>query len=460
VGRRFAAVVALAALVACGSDSASEDDGAIVASVDFEVTPTDIALGDVSCGGTKSSTITITNKGGATLTYNVALPDGSPFAVESPSGTLASGASATLTVNLQPDAAGDILDTATVDVNGVVQQVALHARGVGAVLVADPPLVDFGEVRFDRAFTQDVALRNIGNAPALVDGFEGGADAIAIGPSAVTIEAGASGAFVATVGAGTVTGAPTTASLTPTVAPSTPHCGPRPKVDVAATRVNTDVTLSVADFGPQPCGTGGGATRDVTITNYALQALTYAATLPAGSIFTLASPAQGTVPAATPTTAATAAVKIAMGATGTVLGLHEELLGLQIDPLAPPSGGARTTTVRLDVRGAIITATPTQLSFSSDGKKPDRQKVRFQNTGNEAITLRYSIDKPQGFTWGLDTNSQTITPTQARDVTVSFWPFTRFPPTYNATLVVANDPLSLTAVCSPLPQPMLQGQLR
>src|SRR5687767_14166275 len=101
-----------ATVVACGTTSDSGDDDTIVASVDFEVTPAQIALGDVSCGTTKASEIAIANKGGATLVYSVALPDGSPFVLKADkTGTLASGAKATLPIELAPGTPGDIEDT-------------------------------------------------------------------------------------------------------------------------------------------------------------------------------------------------------------------------------------------------------------------------------------------------------------------------------------------------------------
>jgi hypothetical protein len=452
----------LTTVVACGSDSRS-DDGEIVASVDFEVTPPEIALGDVSCGTTKTSEITITNRGGATLGYSVALPDGSPFVLKAEkTGTLGSGAKATLPIDLAPGAPGDLEDIATVDVNGIIQQVVLRARGVGALLVPEPGLVDFGEVRFDRTFTSELVLRNTGNAPALVEGFEGGGDAMAIGPGGVTVAPGGTGPFTATIGAGAVTGAATTASLVPNLAASTPHCGPRPTVHVAALRVNTEVTLSVADFGAQGCGTGGGATRDVLITNYANQAITYTAALPSPTVFTISGGAQGTVPAANAQTASVAKVTIAMGATGSVLGVHEEALTLQISPLAPPSGGTRTTKVRLDVRGALIDATPMSADFSSDGKKADNEKFTFTNKGNEPITLRYAIDqRPTTFNaWRLDAATHALAAGTSRELTVYFQPSrdSDAPDQYGATLKVARDSSSSTAVCSSLPEPKLEGE--
>ena len=450
-------------IVACGSDTGSQDDGAIVASVDFDVTPAEITLGDVGCGVTKTSEIAITNKGGATLAYSIALPDGSPFVLKADkTGTLASGAKATLPIEIAPGAPGDIEDTATVDVSGVVQQVKLRARGVGAVLVAEPELVDFGEVRFDRTFTSNVVLRNAGNAPAVVDSFEGGADAIALGPTAVTIEPGATGTFTATIDAGAVTGAPAKATLTPIIGTTSAHCGPRPKIDVSALRVSTDVTLSVADFAQQSCGTGGNITRNVVLTNYANQAITYTAALPSPTIFNITAGAQGTIPAANGPTATTANVTIAMGATGTVLGLHEESLTLEISPLAPPSGGTRTTKVRLDVRGALITASPMEPSFSSDGKKTDSEKIKFTNDGNEPITLRYAIDqRPTQFNpWSIDATTQVLAAGTSRDLTVFFKPSrdSDAPDDYNATVKVVRDSASTTAVCSSLPQPKLDGE--
>lgn len=463
MGRSHVAVVVAASIVACGSDTGSGSDGEIVASVDFEVSPAEITLGDVSCGATKTSEIAITNRGGATLSYSVALPDGSPFVVRAEkTGTLASGAKATLPIDLVPSAPREIQDIATIDVNGIVQHVTLRARGVGAVLVAEPPLVDFGEVRFDRTFTQAVVLKNVGNAPALVDGFEGGADALTVGPDGTRIEAGAAGSFTATVGAGTVTGAPTKASLVPLVAASTPHCGPRPTLDVSALRVDTEVTLSVADFGPQSCGTGGGATRDVVLTNYSNQALTYAAALPSGSLFTVTGGAQGTIAAAPGATPTTAKVTIAMGATGSVLGVHEEALSLQIDGLPPPSGGLRTTKVRLDVRGALVKASPMEVDFDSDGKKTDDEKIEFTNDGNEPITLRYSIEqRPTRFDpWRIDATTQVLAAGASLDLTVFFQPSRESdaPDDYDATLKVVRDSASNTAVCSALPQPKLQGE--
>lgn len=460
--RARVAIVVATSIVACGRDRAPSADGEIVASIDFTVTPSEITLGDVSCGAAKTSELAIANRGGATLTYSVSLPDGSPFVLRADkTGTLASGAGVTLPIDVVPGVPGEIEDTATVDVNGIIQQVTLRARGVGAVLVAEPQLVDFGEVRFDRTFAQPVALRNIGNAPAVVEGFEGTADAISVGPNGTAIDPGGTGTFTATIGAGAVIGTPAKAAVVPILASSTAHCGTRPTIDVTALRVDTEVTLSVADFGQQSCGTGGGATRDVVVTNYSNQQLTYSASLPADGVFTIAGPAQGTIAAAAGATPSTAKIAIAMGPTGTVLGVHEEALTLQIGGLPPPSGGTRTTRARLDVRGAIIAADPMELAFDSDGKKSDRRKIKLTNGGNEPITLRYAIEQSSPRNpWSLDATTQVIAAGAFRDLTIFFLPSrdNDAPSAYEAKLKVVRDGTSSTAVCSALPEPRLEGE--
>ena len=133
-----------------------------------------------------------------------------------------------------------------------------------------------------------------------------------------------------------------------------------------------------------------------------------------------------------------------------------------ISPLAPPSGGTRTTKVRLDVRGALVTASPMEAAFSSDGKKTDNEKIKLTNDGNEPITLRYSIDqKPTDWNpWSIDATTQVLAAGTSRDLTVFFKPSrdSDAPDDYEATLKVVRDSASTTAVCSSLPQPKLDGE--
>lgn len=118
--------------------------------------------------------------------------------------------------------------------------------------------------------------------------------------------------------------------------------------------------------------------------------------------------------------------------------------------------------MRLDVRGALITATPTDAGFSSDGKKTDSEKIKFTNTGNEPITLRYSIDQRQTQfnPWSIDATTQVLAAGTSRDLTVFFKPSrdSHAPDDYEATLKVVRDSASTTAVCSSLPQPKLDGE--
>jgi hypothetical protein len=448
--------------VACGSDDRSDDDP-IVSSLDFEVDPAEVTFESVSCGSEAAEprVLTIRNAGGAVLHYELQISDGSPFLLKGePSGVIALGGTAVIPVSVAPTASGEVAGTLTVVINGVVQQIPLRARGTGASVAAVPSHLDFGEVRFDRVFTRELALRNTGDAPAVIERVDGEADAITLSwpgaPAPLTIAPGGEASLTATIGTGSVTGAPALVTLSPVIGSG--HCGDKPTVSIAGLRVNTDVTLSTADFGPQPCGAAGGPTRDVVITNYASTALTYTASLPATSPFTITAGAQGTLAAASPSTETTAAITIGLGPTGTALGVVEEMLTVEISPLAPPDGGARTAKVRLDVRGALVTVTPESATFRSDGKKTDRKTFTFENQGNEQIRLGYAIDARDRTLWSIDTELQDVPAGQTRAVVVGFKAEAKGgDENYSATLEVTA---ASGVACQPLPQPKLLGEKR
>jgi len=108
------------------------------------------------------------------------------------------------------------------------------------------------------------------------------------------------------------------------------------------------------------------------------------------------------------------------------------------------------------VRGAIIEVNPTSASLRADDKHADRETLRFENKGNEAVKLKYAIDT-RGATsvWSIDTTSQDFAPLQTHDVNVFFKAQKDGPDRYDATLKVTRE--SGAAVCSPLPQPKLTG---
>ncbi len=401
-------------------------DGTAASATLLEVTPAELDLGDVTCGSsvTGPSPIVVRNKGTEPIRYSVQLPEGTTFELKGPlTGELAPSAVATLNVVAKADEPRDTSTEVIVTANEALAQVKIKARGRGPALEFAPGIVDFGDVRYQQGGTPiPLTLRNTGTDPITVGSFEGQANGFDVTwpgkPAPLVIPADGEAALSATLGSSAQPSAtPLSAKLLPVVTGAL--CGARPTLEAKGRPINTEVTLTVADWGSQSCGAAAPGTRTVVITNYTPTALSYIATT-TGPAFSITSGASGPLPAN-----GTATITLTAGTVSATPGLLEQNVDVNIAGLAPPSGGPRTTKGRIDVRGALLAITPTEIrNYRYVYRSTDWKAFDVVNQGNEQIDVDYRLERTVNFagtawTWY---SSDRLMPAVTRQIRVGFRP--------------------------------------
>lgn len=397
-------------VLACGQIAGLEDPPATAptpsgttpdaapGSASVSVTPLEMDFGDQPCGADSAAKLlAITNTGSAAVDYRVELPAGSPFVLEGPlTGNLAAGSSApTISVRARPDAAGATTAEVLVTAGPFAQNVKLAATGRGAALDLQPPILNIGDVRMQSGGEAVVTIANKGNEPLVIPSFSSTSDfSITLPSGGLTIAPDQSATATVTLKADTVESAPLSATLTPTVTGNV--CGAVKPLDVQGRRVSLDVTISPGDFGQQPC-LSQPAPKSVVISNYSGNVLNYAATLPGGSAFSIASGGSDTIPAGSTGTPATRTVVVNAPALGGSVAPLADALTITITGIAAPAGGARNVPLNIDVRGVILGVTPAQITnLKSNGTYYDVKSWTMSNTGNVEARLSWGLTRTKG----------------------------------------------------------------
>lgn len=163
------------------------------------LTPSSVEFGLVACGSSGAAkTITLSNKSAASFTWSASLGTGY-YTITPVSGTLASGASATITVTPKaiPGVSATTSDlyadavTIAVPALGASYRSSLHMTAAGAIISLDrTPALDFGGALVGTAKLRTFGVVNEGNVTALVQLTRSGASfAINPDPSIVTVKA-------------------------------------------------------------------------------------------------------------------------------------------------------------------------------------------------------------------------------------------------------------------------------
>jgi hypothetical protein len=133
-----------------------------------------VAFGSVTVNTKDSLPITLTNSGGATLTFSQVTVSGSGFGETglSTSTTIAAGKSASFNVTFDPSAAGAASGTVSLATNGTPSSLAISLSGTGlaatASLSASPSTLSFGNVLDDSSGSLSTTLTNTGNASVTI----------------------------------------------------------------------------------------------------------------------------------------------------------------------------------------------------------------------------------------------------------------------------------------------------
>jgi hypothetical protein len=427
--------------------------------LDVDVQPAELDFGPVRCGEPEvgPKVITVHNRSAEDAPWSVQVPEGTQFVVKGASeGTLAPGATATVSVFVTAALAGETAAGLIVTAGGSVREVVAKASGSGAELAFVPRLVDFGDVRFQVGGPPiPVRLQNSGTETVTVGSFEGKTADFdltwASKPAPLTIEPGTFATVEATFASGAE---PSGGILETTFEPVVTGtlCGAVPELAARGKRIDTTVTISVADWGEQDCLTAEPGERDVTITNFSGSAIAYEGSLAASSAFRWVSPKSGTVEAG-----ASANVTLAANATDGPVGLLEEEVGFLISGVPEPSGGPRATTARINVRGAVIEVTPaSHLNYRYIPWGTDWKSFTLTNTGNAGVSLRYGLtrtDATGGTAWTFSSATFGVAAGGNRSMPVGFRPS-------RSGTFSANVNLTRTGgakVCAPLPVPTVRG---
>ncbi|MBL8203626.1 MAG: choice-of-anchor D domain-containing protein [Blastocatellia bacterium] len=134
----------------------------------INVSPTNLAFGNVNVGGSQSQQFTIANVGGSALTFSLNLSDTNFSYALPPSTTLAAGQSTLMTVIFAPASSGPKSATLQISSNdpmNALVNVSLSGNGILLLPTIDvtPNALAFGDVMVGHTSTQQFTISNDGN---------------------------------------------------------------------------------------------------------------------------------------------------------------------------------------------------------------------------------------------------------------------------------------------------------
>lgn len=423
-----------------------------------------VDFGLVSCGAAApaAKVVTITNAGGAPLTWTATLAPTPDFSITGASaGTLEPGAFGVVTIASTAvsalsgagDTAQGVLTIKTNDALSPSTALPIKRTAAGGTLTVVPLTAAFGDTPVSvPAQNIPVALKNTGNQPVIVGfgpilpagggftlGWTGGPAAVSVAPGAVVpaLVAGfnpTSKASFAGTSAINVTGA---------------LCGTNPTA-LAFTGNGTDSAASVQpgslDFGLVDCGTSA-AGKKVKIINSGAAPFHWDAALTANVYYTL-SASSGDVPENSFVEVTVTPNMIP--ATSPVSGnYYGDTLTIITDA---PGDDPRTLDVLMTARGAILDASTAAIDFGSVlASAPATSMFTVTNSGNAPATVSFTTT-PSVFT--VAPQGQVVGAGANYSATARFAPTAEQLYSGTATMTVAG-----TVLCAPLKAPInLTGQ--
>jgi Abnormal spindle-like microcephaly-assoc'd, ASPM-SPD-2-Hydin len=160
----------LVAINAHGLQTAGSLKGVGSTSLLLSVTPSVVGFGNVSVGSPVTQPLRLTNGGSASVAINSASATGSGFGISglTTPQTLTPGESVNFMAEFNPKIAGKQAGTISIETAGTPVDVALNGTGVSsaAQLVASATSLSFGSVIIGDTPSQEVTLKNTGNASA------------------------------------------------------------------------------------------------------------------------------------------------------------------------------------------------------------------------------------------------------------------------------------------------------
>lgn len=130
------------------------------------ISPTSVAFGNVSVGGSGNQTVTLTNPGNATLNITAASITGSGYSMTLAPTSINAGSNISFTVTFTPTSAGSAPGSISITSNAPNSPatIALSGTGTQPQISANPTTVSFGTVTVGNSNSQPITLTNNGNA--------------------------------------------------------------------------------------------------------------------------------------------------------------------------------------------------------------------------------------------------------------------------------------------------------
>ena len=413
-------------------------------------------FGALACGGTASAPLqaTVSNAGNLPLTFTAELAGGlaSPFEVTVPTTTVAGGAQVSVEVKAKALAqltsmAQTLTDTLVITTNLPNDPPHLLTASLspsGAVLSMDLPGIAFGAVGIGSSLATTFAVRNSGNAPALVTLGSAGAvfGVLPTGPQVLLpgSELIATATF-APKGAGAQSG---TISLG--ADPDSALCASAPD-SLPLTGLGRDGALLVdkgqIDFGPVDCGTTPPP-QTLVLTNSSQTTVQWFADLDrAPSHYSVAPAGSGVLAPGEVVTLSVTSLPMA-ATTSVALDLFGETLLISSDSLGEP---VHAVPIRQTARGAILQVSGTPLDFGQLAPGTAASRTwQIRNVGNAAATPTLLSDNAA---FSLSAASLALGPGASQQVTATLQ---GGPAAALAHLTLDNPGAVL---CAPLPAPLL-----
>ncbi|MBX3220271.1 MAG: hypothetical protein KF795_07100 [Labilithrix sp.] len=398
----------------------------------IEVTPPVLDFGTVVCRESKVVNLVVVNKTERPRPYEVVMPPDAPFTSDFPlKGWIAPRDHITVPIVALPTVSGDAKANIIVTSEASFATVPAGVIGAGATLEWMTSIADIGETPLNTEGTTRVRLRNTGVRAATITGFAGVTPDFVAAPAPLSIAAGADDEVELKLTKGGAATGKLNATLQPIAAGL---CAPAPALDVTGQRVNTTVTVSGADWGKKDCDTTPSDTRDVVVRNYSNREVAWTLMAPPTS-FDLQGPMSGVAPpSSNGTTPGTANIRFKSQALSANPGLVTETIAVML----APNGGTPTTesvTLRVDVRGAVIKISPTELSFVAKKNASSPTKAfTITNTGNETASLAWSFLRTAGGpAWVGNPQSTSTGAQKTTSVGLSYRPSTDPPNTAELT---------------------------
>lgn len=450
------------ALVATGcTDEPMVDNDAGPGTPSAVIEATEVAFGQVDCGGTATRDVVIENKGNGLLTFSTSVT-GTRFSAAPAEGSVPAGGSATVKVTAVLPATmsagtgeSGVLTIVTNDVKKATSTLNLSAQSAGVTLSLIPSVASFGVLPVQTSTPAlPLTLRNDGNVPATLAFVQPTDGQFVVSwtgaPQPVTVDPGQSVPGLSAVFSPTTT-SPSASAVE--IVTATAVCGASvASIPMTGQGSSGAVGLSTTDvfFGDNglvDCGTLAGA-QTFKLTNSGNQAFAWTATLGKGSEspFTF-SPANGLLPANGGEVEITVTPTAVPQVASTETNAFGDVLLIATDV---PGDEAKSVTLHQTARGVSLRFSEPSVDF---GLVPTFSTatgaVSLVNDGNVTVEATLTSSNPL---FVLDPAEALVVDGGAEGALVAtFAPGASIEPQQSAVSVAIDEAVVL---CAPLPEPL------